>query len=243
MEYIVTWEEIKQRVSKLDPSKKYYGIPRGGQYIAAMLNPVDTVNDCDIIIDDLIDSGSTRDRYKYTAKPFVGLFDKTTEPELRDKWLVFPWEMKNEPIEDNVRRIIQFIGEDVHREGLRDTPKRYAKFLKEFLEEKEFNFTTFDSEGMDQMIVQREIQFHSLCEHHLDHYANRLQNQERITQQIADRIENELDPLGVAVSLTAEHLCMSMRGIKKVGAKTTTQCLKGKFMTDEQTRSEFMRLI
>lgn len=270
MEYIVTWEEIKQRVSKLDPSKKYYGIPRGGQYIAAMLNPVDTVNECDIIIDDLIDSGSTRDRYKYTAKPFVGLFDKTTEPELRDKWLVFPWEMKNEPIEDNVRRIIQFIGEDVHREGLRDTPKRYAKFLKEFLEEKEFNFTTFNSEGMDQMIVQREIQFHSLCEHHLapffgaatiayipnkkivglsklsrvvDHYANRLQNQERITQQIADRIENELDPLGVAVSLTAEHLCMSMRGIKKVGAKTTTQCLKGKFMTDEQTRSEFMRLI
>jgi GTP cyclohydrolase I len=270
MECFIGWEEIKSRVSKLDQSKKYYGVPRGGQYIAAMLNPVDTIEECDIIIDDLIDSGSTRDRFKHSGKEFIGLFDKTSEPFLKDKWLVFPWELKSEPIEDNVRRIIQYIGEDVDREGLKETPKRYAKFLREFLEEKEFNFTTFDSEGMDQMIVQRDIHFFSLCEHHLapffgtatiayipskkivglsklarvvDHYANRLQNQERITQQIADRIEEELEPLGVAVSLTAEHLCMSMRGVKKPGAKTTTQCLKGRFMTDQQTRSEFMRLI
>lgn len=270
MEYIVTWQEIKDRVSKLDGTLKYYGVPRGGQYIAAMLNPVDSIEEADIIIDDLIDSGATRNRFKDSGKKFIALFDKTTEHDLKDKWLVFPWEIKEQPVEDNVRRIIQYIGDDVNREGLKDTPKRYMKFLTEFLQTKEFNFTTFDSEGMDQMIVQKDIHFFSLCEHHLapffgtatvayipskkivglsklsrvvEHYASRLQNQERITQQIADRLEQELSPIGVAVSLTAEHLCMSMRGIKKIGAKTTTQCLKGKFMTDHQVRAEFMQLL
>ncbi len=270
MEYIVSWQEIKERTSRLDKSLKYYGVPRGGQYISAMLNPVDTIEESDVIIDDLIDSGSTRERFKDTGKKFIGLFDKQTEEHLKDKWLVFPWEIKEEPIEDNVKRILQYIGEDVHREGLQETPKRYAKFLKEFLSPKEFTFTTFSSEGMDQMIVQKDISFFSLCEHHLapffgtatvayipndkivglsklsrtvEHYASRLQNQERITQQIADRLFEELQPKGVAVSLTAEHLCMAMRGVKKVGAKTTTQRLLGQFMTSPEARAEFMRLV
>jgi GTP cyclohydrolase I len=144
------------------------------------------------------------------------------------------------------------------------------KFLKEFTTPQEFNFTTFESEGMSEMIVQRNIPFYSLCEHHIapffgfatvayipnkkivglsklsrvvDYYANRLQNQERITQQITDRLNKELTPVGVAVSLTAEHLCMSMRGVKKLGAKTTTQSLTGEFLTNDTVRNEFLALL
>ena len=222
MEYIITWKEIIERVNKLDKSLKYYGVPRGGQYISAMLNPVDTIEEADVIIDDLIDSGETRFKYSKYKKPFIGLFDKTIENKLANKWLVFPWEIKDEiPVEENFKRILQYLGEDTNREGLKETPKRYIKFLKEFLTPKEFNFTTFDAEETDEMIIQTNIPFYSLCEHHVapffgvahvayipgdkivglsklartvDLYANRFQNQERITTQIAERIQKELNP-------------------------------------------------
>lgn len=271
MEYIITWEDIKKRVSKLDKSLKYYGIPRGGMYISAMLNPVNTPEEADVFIDDLIDSGKTRQDYaiKYN-KPFIGLFDKQNEEELKGKWLIFPWEMKEEPIEDNFVRILQYLGEDPNREGLKETPKRYIKFMKEFLQPKEFNFTSFDAEGADEMIVQTNIPFYSLCEHHtapffgianvayipngkivglsklsrtVDLYANRFQNQERITTQIAERIQKELNPKGVAVTLKAQHLCMSMRGVKKHDTWTTTSKMIGIFKEDDKARNEFLKLI
>lgn len=270
MEYLITWNEIKKRILNFDKSLKYYGVPRGGQYIAAMLNPVDTISECDIIIDDLIDSGSTEEQYKKYNKPFVALFNKKTESDLKNKWLVFPWESKEEPVEDNFKRILQYLGEDPEREGLRDTPKRYIKFLKEFLNPKEFSFTTFDAEGTDEMIIQSNIPFYSLCEHHtapffgtadiayipdkkiiglskiartLDLYANKFQNQERITTQVAERLQKELNPKGVAVHLKAQHLCMSMRGVKKHNTFTSTCKLLGYFKEDEKARSEFLNLI
>lgn len=270
MEYIINWNEIKERVNKLDKSKKYYGVPRGGQYISAMLNPVDTIEECDIIIDDLVDSGKTRNEYSKYNKPFIALFDKQTENKLKDKWLIFPWEMKEEPVEDNFIRILQYLGEDTEREGLKDTPKRYMKFMKEFLKPKEFNFTCFDAEGTDEMIVQTNIPFYSLCEHHvapffgianiayipnkkivglsklartLDLYANKLQNQERITTQIAERLMKELNPLGVAVTLKAQHLCMNMRGVKKHDTWTTTSKMIGVFKEDSKARNEFFQII
>ncbi len=142
--------------------------------------------------------------------------------------------------------------------------------MTEFLKTKEFNFTSFDADGNDEMIIQTNIPFYSLCEHHIapffgvanvayipnkkivglsklaravDLYANRFQNQERITTQIAERIQIELNPLGVAVHLKAQHLCMCMRGVKKHDTYTSTSKLIGVFKNDLNARNEFLNLI
>lgn len=168
------------------------------------------------------------------------------------------------------KEILKHLGENVEREGLKDTPKRYIKFMKEFLEPKEFNFTTFDAEGTDEMIIQTNIPFYSICEHHtapffgianvayipnekivglsklarcVDLYANRFQNQERITTQIAERLQHELEPNGVAVHLKAQHLCMCMRGVKKHDTWTSTSKLLGVFKNDDKARAEFLYFI
>lgn len=168
------------------------------------------------------------------------------------------------------KQILKDLNENVEREGLKDTPKRYIKFLKEFLKPQEFNFTTFDAEETDEMIIQTNIPFYSLCEHHIapffgighiayipdkkivglsklartvDLFANRLQNQERITTQIAEIIQTELNPLGVAVSLKAQHLCMCMRGVKKHDTWTTTSKMLGVFKSDLNARQEFLSYI
>jgi GTP cyclohydrolase I len=168
------------------------------------------------------------------------------------------------------QNILAALGENPEREGLRDTPRRYVKFLQEFLTPEEFNFTTFDAEGADEMIIQTDIPFYSLCEHHVvpffglanvayvpngrivglsklartvDLYANRLQNQERITTNVAERLEQELQPKGVAVSLKAQHLCMCMRGAKKHDTWTVTTKLTGIFKEDPRTRAEFLSFV
>lgn len=168
------------------------------------------------------------------------------------------------------QEILKQLGEDPTREGLIETPKRYIKFMREFLEPKEFNFTAFDAEGSDEMIFQTNIPFYSLCEHHtapffgfadvayipngkivglsklartVDLYANRFQNQERITSQIANRLFKELNPKGVAVSLKAQHLCMCMRGVKKQDTWTITNSLLGVFKDDLNVRNEFLHMI
>lgn len=175
-----------------------------------------------------------------------------------------------EKAQENFKQILEYLGEDTTREGLKETPKRYIKFLEEFLEPKEFNFTTFDAEGTDEMIIQTNIPFYSLCEHHIapffgvanvayipadkivglsklarcvDLYSNRFQNQERITTQIAERLMKELNPLGVAVTLKAQHLCMCMRGVKKHDTWTMTSKMTGTFKTNLNCRTEFLNLI
>lgn len=165
------------------------------------------------------------------------------------------------------KAILSHLGEDADREGLIETPARYIKFMKQFLTKEKYNFTTFSGEGYDEMIIQKDIPFFSLCEHHIapffgvatvayipndkivglsklartvEHYAHNLQNQERITSQVAERLQAELSPKGVAVTLSARHFCMEMRGVKTHDVHTVTSRLMGAFKDDEKTRSEYM---
>jgi GTP cyclohydrolase IA len=178
-------------------------------------------------------------------------------------------------MEEQVRFILKALGEDPDREGLARTPQRVAKALSFLTQgyrmdpEKVINDALF-SEDYEEMIVQKDIDFYSLCEHHLlpffgkahvayiphhkivgisklarlvDIYARRLQVQERLTNQIANIIMDKLDPLGVAVVIEAEHLCMRMRGVEKQNSFIITSTLLGAFRTRQETRAEFMNLI
>lgn len=166
--------------------------------------------------------------------------------------------------------LLKFMDENPGREGLHKTPERYEQFVKEFFEKRPFDVTVFENEGYDEMVVQTNIPFYSLCEHHLlpffgygavayipdkkivglsklartlDHFSRRLQTQERITTQVAEFLEDKLRPKGIGVVLTARHLCMEMRGVNKPGTQTTTSCLKGSFKANASTRSEFLQII
>jgi GTP cyclohydrolase I len=178
-------------------------------------------------------------------------------------------------MEEQVRLILKALGEDPDREGLTKTPQRVAQaltFLTQGYQQdpaKVINDALF-TEDYEEMIVQRDIDFYSLCEHHLlpffgrahvayiphhkivgisklarlvDVYARRLQVQERLTNQIANTIMERLDPLGVAVVIEAEHLCMRMRGVEKQNSMIITSTLLGAFRTRQETRNEFMTLI
>ena len=178
-------------------------------------------------------------------------------------------------MEEQVRYILKALGEDPNREGLLKTPQRVAEALTFLTQgyqldpEKVINDALF-TEDYEEMIVQKDIDFFSLCEHHLlpffgkahvayiphhklvgisklarlvDVYARRLQVQERLTNQIANIIMEKLDPLGVAVVIEAEHLCMRMRGVEKQNSMIITSTLLGAFRTRQETRSEFMTLI
>jgi len=178
-------------------------------------------------------------------------------------------------MEEHIREILKAIGENPDREGLVKTPQRVADgfaFLTRGYKmdpAKVINEAMF-TEDYEEMIVQRDIDFYSLCEHHLlpffgkahvayiphhkivgisklarlvDVYARRLQVQERMTNQIATIIRDKLDALGVAVVIEAEHLCMRMRGVEKQNSYVITSSLLGAFRTRQDTRSEFMNLI
>lgn len=183
--------------------------------------------------------------------------------------------MESGDFEDLIRNLLTAIGEDSGREGLIKTPERVRKSL-EFLTQgytqnpaKVLGDALFQSDST-QMVVIRNIEFHSLCEHHLlpffgradvayipngkvvglskvprmvDIFARRLQIQERMTEQIADAIMQTVQPSGVAVMISARHLCMEMRGVQKQSSMTTTSALRGAFMKSQKTREEFMAIV
>ena len=185
-------------------------------------------------------------------------------------------QMDLEKIEQGVRMILEGIGEDPEREGLKKTPERVARMYAEcfagmYGNPEEYFEVTFD-ENHDEMVLVRDIPFYSMCEHHLapffgkahiayipaksgricgisklarllDVYARRPQVQERLTAQIADFIEENLNPRGVAVFIEAEHLCMTMRGARAAGALTQTSALRGCMRTEAKTRNEVMLLL
>jgi GTP cyclohydrolase I len=184
-------------------------------------------------------------------------------------------ELDQKTIAGHMREIIQLVGEDPNREGLRKTPERFEKALK-FLTsgyhqniDHVFNGATF-SVTYDEMVVVKDIEFFSLCEHHLlpffgkahvaylpekrvlglskiarlvNMFARRLQIQERMTSQIAQALEEKLAPQGVGVIIEARHLCMQMRGVEKQHGQAVTSAMLGAFRHNKQTRDEFLSLV
>lgn len=172
--------------------------------------------------------------------------------------------------EDATRKLLQALGYDTTDEVLNETPRRVALAYAQMLTPIEFEFTTFPNEGYDELILARSIQFHSLCMHHMlpfvgvahvgyipadrivglsklarvvEHFARDLQVQEKLTEQIANCLQEHLAPKGVGVVLEAEHMCMSLRGVQKPGARTVTSSLHGAIRDDARTRQEFLSLV
>lgn len=176
--------------------------------------------------------------------------------------------------QDLIKEILEYIGEDPQREGLRDTPKRvvasWEKIFSGYKQKPEDVLTVFGDESYDEMIVVKNIEFYSTCEHHMlpfygrahigyipdgkiiglsklprlvEIFARRLQNQERLTNQICKALFGILKPKGVGVIIEAKHFCMMARGVEKQCSEVTTSALIGSFKKDLNTRSEFLKLI
>ena len=183
--------------------------------------------------------------------------------------------MEYKKLQEAVKEILLGVGEDPAREGLANTPLRVSKMYDELLAgyrvnpDEIINGALFNVE-YDEMVVVRDIEFYSLCQHHLlpffghahvayipkgkiiglskiprvvDMFAKRLQVQERMTRQIAELLEEVLDPLGVAVTIEATHLCSVMRGVKKANTRMVTSAMCGEFKNNPKTRTEFLEHI
>ena len=182
--------------------------------------------------------------------------------------------VNKEKIEEAVKLLLEGIGEDCHREGLRETPNRVARMYEEIFAgmdaaSSEHLSKTFTAEN-NEMVLEKDITFFSTCEHHLmpffgkvhiayipdgkvvgisklarcvEVYARRLQIQEKMTAEIADAIMESLKPKGVMVMVQAEHMCMSMRGVKKPGSQTVTVISRGLFELDENLKTTFFNLV
>jgi GTP cyclohydrolase I len=268
-----------------------YPVPRGGipaaQAVLAAWNNIpmsgklqmaitDSPRRAHVIIDDIIDSGETRLRHEIYGVPFYALIDKTETETPDPMWYVFPWErMVNEAgPEENIRRIIEFIGDDPNRNGLKETPSRvvrsYAELFSGYKADLSTVFKTFDDIPYDEMIVLRDIDFYSNCEHHMlpffgkvhiayipngpkviglskmarlvEVFARRLQVQERLTHQIADALDEGLVPLGCACIIQAKHFCMMCRGAHQQNAVMETSALRGVMRDKPEARMELLAL-
>ena len=200
------------------------------------------------------------------------MYDYESDPRIPEESLN---NMDLPKLENAVRQILEAIGEDPDREGLRDTPVRVARMYAEVFSglhrDIQKDIKTFTEEGNDEMILIGDIPFYSMCEHHLlpfhgkahvvyiprdgkilglskvarivDTLSRKPQLQERLTSEIADQIIKAVDAASVCVVIEAEHLCMTMRGIRKPGSKTVTSAMRGGCRTDARTRNEALALI
>lgn len=271
-----------------------YGIPRGGIPLATALSatlgiplinrPAERNWQNIIVVDDLIDSGRT-------LKPFVDrgivtavLHRKPASPhfefncyvrEIEQDWIEYFWEKTTADEQDIPVRLLEMIGEDLNREGLRETPERFIRswryLTSGYGQKPEDVIKVFKNEGYDQIVLLKNIELYSTCEHHLlpfwgrahvayipdkkvigisklarlvDMYARRIQIQERLGDQVVKAIADCLSPQGAACIIEASHLCMRMRGVQKQNSKMVTSSLTGVFMEkDSAARQELMELI
>lgn len=271
---------------------KMFPVPNGGipaaqavqnvmirKYPTYELELTDSLVEADLIIDDIVDTGRTKGRILSTVsatgafKPFYSLITK--DLDAKGKWVSFPWErMQNKSgPEDNITRLLQYIGEDPKREGLLDTPKRVVKAFNElysgYKQDPTKLLTTFGHDGYDEMVVLKDVEFVSSCEHHMlpfigkatiaylpdgkvigisklarmfEIYCRRLQIQERLCQQVTSALDTHLKPKGSACLISAQHMCMVCRGVKKQNSIMITSSLTGLFKEDAKARSEFLDL-
>jgi len=263
-----------------------YPVPRGGVYAGLILQEVGKVVGLDIelvddpavahiYIDDIIDSGETRERYqKKSCKRFYALIDKTAD--LESIWYTFPWERlsgENGP-QENVRRLLEYIGDDPNREGLKDTPDRVIRSFEElysgYKTQPSNILTVFKDGTCNEMVVLKDIEFYSTCEHHmlpffgkahiayipngkvvgisklarlLEVFSRRLQIQERICQQVTASLDKNLQPMGSACILQAQHFCMTSRGVQKQNSIMVTSSLTGAFLESDRVRQELLSLV
>jgi len=278
MRYI-TWAEVQDALFPFDqPQQTIYGVPKGGMIACSLLQHARVTtdpNNASVILDDLVDSGATSSYYQenYPHASFEALFYKES-----GEWLVLPWESDHPSGEDNIHenivRQLQYIGEDPNREGLEETPSRVVRSWDELFAgynqcSKDL-LTTFDTDGYDQIVLCKNVEMFSMCEHHilpfygtahiayipdgrvigisklarlLDVYARRLQIQERIGQQVTSDLMNYLQPAGTACIIEATHMCMRMRGCSKQRSTMVTSSVKGVFYDKPEARQELMELI
>lgn len=265
-----------------------YGVPRGGTSAAAylhdklrlrlILDPRD-IQPCTLIVDDLIDSGKTRQ--KFAGNDFAAVYAKPSHAaeatfvgcEVGGEWIIFPEEAGN-GIEENFRRTLEYIGEDTTREGLIETPARmrraYDEIFAGYKTDPRSLLKTFTQGACEEMVILKHCEFYSTCEHHffpffghvsigylpsdrvigisklarlVDCFSRRMQIQERMTTQIADIIESELNARGVYVVCEGVHFCMTSRGVRKRDASMVTSAIRGIFRDNPQARAEFLELV
>jgi GTP cyclohydrolase I len=297
------FEDIHLLSDKIkDKRKNYagiYGVPKGGIPLASALSvllkipvvPFNEIHADILIVDDLIDSGTTRQKFprndfaclhlkslKSSGAKWDTFYHSKTISLYKgiNQWIHYWWEGNNETdsIKDNITRIFQYIGENPNREGLLETPERVVKSWSQLYSGYNQNskdiIKLFDADGHDEMILLKNIELYSMCEHHLlpfigkahvayipdkkiigisklarivEMYSRRVQIQERICSQVTDLLMDELKPKGAACIIEAQHLCMQMRGVQKQNSVMTTSSLKGIFLKKQEVRKELMDLI
>lgn len=273
--------------------KSVCGIPKGGLVPAAMIAgllkiPVtDFVGSETLIVDDILDSGATIAQYKqrFPNNIYAVLVSKKYSPKIEnvyvatkktaDCWVEFPWEDRTEKTgEDLITRQLELIGENPTREGLVETPKRvvsaYQYIFSGYKANPQSVFKTFDTDGYSEMILLKDCEIYSCCEHHMlpffgkvhvayipdkkiigisklarlvDIFAKRLQIQERLCKQVTGALMSNLSCKGAACVIEANHLCMRMRGVEKQNSIMVTSSLEGSFLTEPATRTEFFSMI
>jgi GTP cyclohydrolase I len=287
----LTWGDVGLLAIKVacqlpsDRESCIYPIPRAGVFAALMVQSaaslqkkfvhlVDTPQEATAYVDDIIDSGNTRLRTcrVHGEKPFFALYEKVSPG-----WVHFPWDnaMGDTGPEENVRRLLQYIGDDPTREGLAETPARvvrsYAELFSGYSVDPGSVIKTFKEDSCDEMVVVKDVEFYSTCEHHmlpffgkahiayipngrvvgvsklvrlLEVFARRLQIQERLCEQVTAALDTSLQPKGSACVLEAKHLCMTGRGVGKQHSVMVTSSLTGVFKdSSSQARQEFLSMV